>query len=341
VWLLLAWTAPSRAAAIEYFRKCCSLDPDNYLAKEGLKWSHAAWEDLRKSQKSPDPKPKPINLEPIPVTAYREQIVSISSRTETGITTWILRLGEIPFKWVLGIYLIALAIAESVTTFYHPQVGLVIHGMLLVILFLHASLVKVKVQQRFLYTLAIAPLIRLLSLSMPLAGFTITYWYAIIGLPLLLSASLVFRMTGYKPAEIGITTTKLPLQLIIGLTGIGLGWVEYQILKPTPLVQNATWGEILLPILILLIFTGFLEEFIFRGLMQRAAQDVMGKYGIYYISLLFAVLHIGYRSAIDFVFVLLVGLAFALLAKYTRSIWGITIAHGLTNIALYLIVPFL
>jgi len=265
----------------------------------------------------------------------------VAGHTISAIGSVALRLRNIPFVWIMGVYLVTLAIAESVTTFYNPQLGLALHGILLVIIFLHASSSRVNAQQKFLFTLALAPLIRLLSLSMPLVGYEFTYWYAIIGLPLLLSAYLVFRLTGYKLVNVGISACKLPLQFVIGLAGFGLGWIEYQILKPAPLVQNWRLGDIWIPILILLIFTGFLEEFIFRGLMQRASQDVLGKYGLYYISLLFAVLHIGYRSFFDFGFVLLVGLAFALIAKHTRSIWGVTLAHGLTNITLYIIVPFL
>jgi len=176
---------------------------------------------------------------------------------------------------------------------------------------------------------------------MPLAGFQSVYWYAIIGLPLLLASSLVYRFTTHRPADVGLTARHLPQQLLLALLGLPLGWLEYQLLSPAPLIHSSRLADLWVPALILLVFTGFLEEFIFRGLMQRTAENVLGKYGIYWISLLFAVLHIGYRSFLDFGFVLLVGLVFAFIVKRTGSIWGVTLAHGFTNITLYLIVPLL
>jgi hypothetical protein len=58
------------------------------------------------------------------------------------------------------------------------------------------------------------------------------------------------------------------------------------------------------------------------------------------VSLIFAVLHFGYRSLLDVVFVLVVALFFSVVVSTTRSLIGVTVAHGLTNVALFLIFPF-
>jgi len=237
------------------------------------------------------------------------------------------------------LYLLGIAAAEWVTALPNPQLGLAVHGGLLVLILLHAALGAGGAEQKLLFTLALAPLIRLLSLSMPLAGFPLGYWYAIIGLPLTLAAYLALRLTGFNLADVGITAEKLPRQALVGLSGVGLGWVEYQILKPTALVGSLRLEEIWLPILSLLAFTGFLEELIFRGLMQRAAQAVLGSYGMIYVALVYAGLHIGYRSPTHLVFVFGVGLAFGLVVRRTGSIWGVALAHGLTNVGLLIIFP--
>ena len=246
------------------------------------------------------------------------------------------------FAIYLTLYLVALALAELVTTLVNPRLGLLIHGVLLVLILLHSSTRAAKSEQKFLLTLALAPLIRLLSLSMPLLVFPYTFWYAVVGVPLFLSVYLVYRLTGYKPAEVGLSLgSGLPLQLAVGLTGLVFGFVEYQILRPQPLVASFSLQNILLPALILLVFTGFLEELIFRGLMQRASLDTIKRMGPLYISLVFAVLHIGYQSVLNLAFVFLVGLFFSLVVGRTRSIAGVALAHGLTNIMLYLVYPFL
>jgi CAAX protease family protein len=310
LWLLLTWTAPSRHAAHVFFRRMQCLQPSHPIVEGRLPWSGRNWA--------------------IAVGAHAEQPKGLIGE-----------LGKLSFIASLALYLLGITLAELLTTYFDPRLGLILHGGLLMLILFHAAFVSSAKERKFLLALSMAPLIRLLSLSMPLEGYEFTYWYAIIGVPLMLSAYLVLRLNGYKPADVGLSASRLPLQLLIGLAGFALGWAEYQILKPPPLVQTWHLQDIWIPMLILLVFTGFLEEFIFRGLMQRASQDVLSKYGLYYVSLLFAVLHIGYRSFFDFGFVLLVGLAFALITKHTRSIWGVSLAHGLTNIALYIIVPLL
>jgi hypothetical protein len=126
------------------------------------------------------------------------------------------------------------------------------------------------------------------------------------------------------------------------MVGIGLGYIEHLILRPSPLLDEFTPGAIWFPALILVAFTGFLEEIIFRGLMQTTFGAKIGRWlGILLISGLFAVLHLGYQSPLDVIFVFLVALLFALLTEWTRSIWGVSLAHGLTNVTLFLVFPFI
>jgi membrane protease YdiL (CAAX protease family) len=347
LWLLLAWSSPSHTAALDQYATCLQLDPSNELAKAGLSATLAAIRNNGHRSKLSSSGPAAVDLAIAPSphgTPFSEapsQRLPHAPLLGQALPLGFARLSDVHFFWLMLLYLLLLACAELVTTYSTPQFGLGLHGLLLVVLFLHASVARVRAQRRFLFSIALAPLIRLLSLSMPLVDFQFSYWYAIIGFPLLLAAYLVFRFTGYKPADVGLNSRKLPLQFHLAMLGFALGWIEYQILKPAPLTQSLNFQDILIPALILLIFTGFLEEFIFRGLMQRAADNIMGDYGPYWISLLFAVMHIGYRSLADFGFVLLVGLIFAYIVKRTGSIWGVTLAHGFTNITLYLLIPLL
>jgi membrane protease YdiL (CAAX protease family) len=177
---------------------------------------------------------------------------------------------------------------------------------------------------------------------MPLLQFEFVNWYMIIGLPLLLAGILAMRLAGYTPKQVGLgLVKKWWLQVLAVLTGFGWGYLEYLILKPEPLIDTFTWQQIWYPALVLLVFTGFLEEFIFRGMMQRAAVQGLGKWGLVFTAGIFAVLHIGYLSILDVLFVFVVGMFFSLVVQRTNSVWGVTLSHGLTNIALFLIFPFL
>ncbi len=66
-------------------------------------------------------------------------------------------------------YLAAIAVAEILTVFAPPRVGLVAHSAVLLVVLIHAARVDGKKEQAFLVSLAFAPLIRILSLSLPLA----------------------------------------------------------------------------------------------------------------------------------------------------------------------------
>jgi len=82
------------------------------------------------------------------------------------------------------------------------------------------------------------------------------------------------------------------------------------------------------------------EEFIFRGVLQRTAVGAFGWWGIVYISFLFAIVHLIHYSVIDIVFVFAIALFFGWVVKKTGSLLAVTLSHGIANVVLYLVVPF-
>lgn len=52
-------------------------------------------------------------------------------------------------------------------------------------------------------------------------------------------------------------------------------------------------------------------------------------------------LHIGYLSVVDVGLVLIAGLFFGWIVQKAGTLMGVALSHGITNILLYLIVPFL
>jgi membrane protease YdiL (CAAX protease family) len=243
---------------------------------------------------------------------------------------------------ILLLYLVLITLAETLTTLFVPTAGVLCHALVLAGLFIHGALSRNNIFRSMLVTLSLAPLIRIISLSMPLQNYIFYIWYLLIGAPLLLSAFLVARYTEIRPEDIGLRLSGWPLQLLFGLSGFGLGYMEYLILRPKPLVAAFTLQQLWLPGLILVVFTGFLEEVIFRGLMQKAFIDGLGRLsGLLYMAVVFAVLHLGYQSALDVAFVFGVALLFGFVTLRTRSILGVTLAHGLTNFCLFLVFPFL
>ena len=247
-----------------------------------------------------------------------------------------------PFSVAL-LYLALLTVSESVAVMVAPVTGAVMHMAMLFLLLLQAAFTWFQPIHRFLLALTLVPLIRIISLSLPLVNFPLIYRLLITSLPLFGAAFVVMRELNFSWGDVfGFRWRGLPGQLTVGMIGILLGAIEFTILHPEPLIQSFSWQSFWLPASILLISTGFLEEFIFRFLLQRTSIESLGfAVGVAYVGLLFALLHIGYHSILDFLFVLAAGLFFGLIVFKTRSMIGVAIAHGLTNVSLYLIMPFI
>lgn len=241
------------------------------------------------------------------------------------------------------IYLLAITVAEMVTVFARPVLGVVCHIMILVAVSLRSATVLADRYhyQQLVLSLALVPLIRIISLSLPLLNIPQVWWYPLIYVPLLVAAIVVVRILNCRASDVGLNFRLLPIQLVVALSGFLFGIAEYFILSPEPMINELTWQNLWLPAFLLLACTGFVEEFIFRGVLQHTAMGVFGRWGIVYVSLIFAVLHMGFLSWIDIVFVFVVALFFAWVVSRTGSLFGVSLAHGITNMMLFLIAPLL
>ncbi len=267
------------------------------------------------------------------------------------------------------VYLLAITSAELVTVFGNPLWGMAIHAVIMVLLLVHWSVGPRYPHRPLLLSLALVPLVRIISLTMPLTNIPQIWWYLVVYIPLLGAAIVVIYLRSEEVAicpycgqktkggvcqychyqiqrltelrEVGLSFGFVPVQLLVGLSGIVFGVAEYFILAPEAVIPELSWQAAWLPALMFLLCTGFVEEFIFRGVLQCSAVDAFGWWGIVYVSLLFAVLHLGFLSWVDVVFVFFVALFFGWVVKKTGSLLGVTLSHSLTNILLYLVIPFL
>ncbi len=239
------------------------------------------------------------------------------------------------------IYLVAITGAEVVTNFFDlVVVGIIYHVVILAALIVHSSLVEESVMRKLLLVLSLAPLTRIMSLSMPLAQVSLVYWYLIIYPPLFLAAWVAMRRLNFRAREVGLNVNRLPLQLLVALSGVIFGVVEYLVLRPPePLLSELTWGGVLLSIFAVGVATGVVEEFVFRGVIQRASMEALGRWGLPYVAFLFAILHLIHQSAVDIVLVFAIAMFFGWVVNKTGSLLGVTLSHSITNIILYLVLP--
>lgn len=248
----------------------------------------------------------------------------------------------LPFTVTLG-YCVLLTIAELLTTFVDPMLGLVLHMLILLGLLGLTARWWQHPLHRFLLALVAGPLIRIMSLSLPLAGLPFISWLLITSIPLFAAAFVTMQTLQLSRHDVGLTVRPTRrawrTEGWIAFTGIPLGFLEYVILQPPPLVAGLDLQTTWFPIVVIFISTGLMEELVFRGVMQHTALPVLSRWAIPIVALVFAILHIGYQSWVDFGFVLGVGLLYGYLVQRTGSILGVTISHGLINSMLFVILP--
>ena len=246
---------------------------------------------------------------------------------------------------ISAFYLILVTIAEWLTMYY-PIIGIAAHTFVMFLLFCHFALESGKDDKlaHYLIALLFAPLIRILSLCLPYIQFSWIFSFMLVAIPLFIAIFTCMWLQGLHGKDVGFSSPKLkylPLEAGIILFAVALGIAEYMILRPNPLPVSGTLNLIIASLL-LIICTGFLEELAFRGLLQYNAVIVMSKWrGIFIISAFFGVLHFGNISPwhLDCFFAGAVGFLFAVVRDKTGSLYGISFAHGIINITLFLIAP--
>jgi membrane protease YdiL (CAAX protease family) len=191
--------------------------------------------------------------------------------------------------------------------------------------------------------LTLVPLIRILSLVMPLSTFAPIYWFIIIGVAVYLAFIALVIQQRIELKECGIRLPKLkhlPLEIGIILLAVPLGVAEYYILRPLPVIDSFSITNIVIAVLILFIATGLMEELIFRGLIQKKAIAILGPWkGILFVTFIFAMLHIGNLSILDVLLVFSIGGAYSIIVYKTKTIIGVTISHTVVNMFLFIICP--
>lgn len=243
-----------------------------------------------------------------------------------------------PF-WPVWFYFAGLVLAEWLAAGSSRGPGMLVHTLIVLAALIHAAYLSGPAA-RMLSVLALAPMVRVLDLMMPQTFVDPVWRFPLVNLPLIVAVFMTIRTLNLRRQELGIQVGFLPVQVLIAISGPVVGIIEHRIIQPQAMAGSLEWSEVLLPVLMLMTFTGFSEELLFRGLLQNTAIAVLGPLGgITYVALIFGAFHFGWQSGADVLFVAVVGWAWGWLAWRTRSLLGVSIAHGLANIWLFLIMP--
>ena len=126
------------------------------------------------------------------------------------------------------------------------------------------------------------------------------------------------------------------------MLGLAIAESEYYIIRPGYLIPDLSFINILKVSVVMILFIGFVEELIFRSILQTRLEEAMGMFsGLVITSVLFGMMHSGYGTFYEILFTSLAGFIIGYLFQRTRSLPFITLIHGLVNIFLFGIIPHL
>jgi hypothetical protein len=126
------------------------------------------------------------------------------------------------------------------------------------------------------------------------------------------------------------------------LAGVSLGFVEYIILRTTPVYGHISAGEILVNVFYMVFFVGLGEELLFRGLIQNDLSRLFGwRWGLILGAAFFSIMHITWRSVPELFFVFIAGLLFGWLYLKTRGLYLSILVHGANDVVLMAVYPYL
>jgi membrane protease YdiL (CAAX protease family) len=152
------------------------------------------------------------------------------------------------------------------------------------------------------------------------------------------------RANGYQRQDVGVVLPRSwrngLLNLVVAASGIGLGYLSFRASGSHLAPPESASATTLLFAILLALVSGITNEFVYRGVLQRAATDLFGPLaGVVYVATLFTVPTIARLTLLDTGPVFLVALAFGTVVQLTRSILGVSIAHAIAIICAMVIFP--
>jgi CAAX protease family protein len=236
-------------------------------------------------------------------------------------------------NWLL-VYGGFILLGEAILVLVNVTVGILLQAAILVAVVSHNSFARPPRDPQ-LPVLGLVPLIRLLSIAMPIPDAAPITAYVLVGAPALLGVVLSARAIGVSRSELGLgRPTSVLESAMIASIGLPLGLVARSIGGPSPLAV----GDVnpLLFVAVLLPFVVLLEELVFRGLLQRVATTRSRLLGILAPNVLYAAMYFGSGSAVAVLFMALTGALFGWFVARSGSLWGVLGAHLIFRLVIQL-----
>jgi len=235
-------------------------------------------------------------------------------------------------------------IVEYLFVYVSAVLGIILALACAMAIYAVTSLVNLKTEvSEALETMALLFIYVLMVSSLPWfffgQGFLIPAVYSVV-----LGICLAYIYQRNIPFErLGFTKTNLLRRALVGsILGVPAGSIEYFILRPTPLYPDFRPTYFFQILLYMMLFVGLGEELLFRSLIQRSLEGAYGdKVGLVLGALIFAIMHLTWRSVPEIIFVFFAGLILGYTFQKTGSLVTPVFMHAINNTVLMAVMPFL
>jgi membrane protease YdiL (CAAX protease family) len=184
--------------------------------------------------------------------------------------------------------------------------------------------------------LSFLPVLRLVSLSVPLRGSSEIAQYGIVGGPLL--AGIAWGVWRARLPGIAFRPRAGRLELAIAWSGFPLALVAYLLLRPGSLAEGGRWTQLALAVLAVSL-VAVVEELVFRGLIGTAFARIYGPSAPLWSAAVYTISYLGVRPHGMIALAAVVGLLFGWTVGRTGSLLGVAVAHVVLNIGLFVVFP--
>ena len=223
---------------------------------------------------------------------------------------------------------LALAVAQAVTLVSGPTAGLLAQSLALGA-FLGLSVIQGPgPQQRLTLTLAILPLVSVLTLAVPAAIVPPVFWYLEIGLATFEAIVLVMRRLDLTFRDVGVQRAPISEVLSVGAVGAFLAVPASVIAGPINLGQSGGLVGFAMASAIVIVFVGILEELLFRGIIQSVGTQLMSRGGVVLSVAATAVMYSASLNLRYVLFTTLVAAFFGIVARRSGSIAAPIAGHA-------------
>lgn len=216
--------------------------------------------------------------------------------------------------------------------------GILLYSIVLLLLLVYASY-RWEHEQRYLVVLAIPAIIRSLDFTLPLGGLSPLFAQAMIAIPLALSGVVLVWLFKQTTFPLIFNWRRVFTYLLLMGLGSIVGRILFQFKQPESLIWN-TPLVLFFYIFTLVVAMAFLEEWLFRGIMQTALSNLLGKNpaGLL-VALIYSALHINQGAWAFALLIFIFALGLGWLRNRSESLTEVFLVHSAANLVFFLFLP--